>query len=210
MLVYFRSMYSIKKTDQTNDSIIRQALVKQLENEYASNPEYRVIPELGLWHGASRIDVAVVNGILHGFEIKSDRDTLYRLPSQREAYNSVFDKVTLVVGAKHFIDAFKIVPDWWGIQTAHLDEDGVVFFNTIREPEENPKQDEISIARLLWKNEALELLEIVGKADGVRSKPREFIYTRVAETIEINVLKKYVRNVLQGPRQDWRPDLQLA
>ena len=203
-------MYSIKKTDQTNDSIIRQALVKQLENEYASNPEYRVIPELGLWHGASRIDVAVVNGILHGFEIKSDRDTLYRLPSQREAYNSVFDKVTLVVGAKHFIDAFKIVPDWWGIQTAHLDEDGVVFFNTIREPEENPKQDEISIARLLWKNEALELLEIVGKADGVRSKPREFIYTRVAETIEINVLKKYVRNVLQGPRQDWRPDLQLA
>jgi hypothetical protein len=203
-------MHSLKKTAQTNDTIIREALVKQLENEYASNPEYRVIPELGLWHGASRVDVAVVNGILHGFEIKSDRDTLNRLPSQREAYNSVFDKVTLVVGAKHFVDAFKIVPNWWGIETAHLDENGFVFFNTIREPGENPKQDEISIARLLWKNEALDLLESEGKAEGVRSKPRELVYTRVAETIEIEVLKKYVRNVLQSPRQDWRPDLQLA
>jgi hypothetical protein len=203
-------MHSLKKTAQTNDTIIREALVKQLENEYVNNPEYRVIPELGLWHGASRVDVAVVNGVLHGFEIKSDRDTLYRLPSQREAYNSVFDKVTLVVGAKHFVDAFKIVPDWWGIETAHLDESGSVFFNTIREPEENPKQDEISIARLLWKNEALDLLESEGKAEGVRSKPRELVYARVAETIEIDVLKKYVRNVLQSPRQDWRSDLQLA
>jgi hypothetical protein len=203
-------MHSLKKTALTNDTIIREALVNQLENEYASNPEYRVIPELGLWHGASRVDVAVVNGILHGFEIKSDRDTLNRLPSQREAYNAVFDKVTLVVGAKHFVDAFKIVPNWWGIETAHLDENGSVFFNTIREPGENPKQDEISIARLLWKNEALCLLESEGKAEGVRSKPRELVYARVAETIEIDVLKKYVRNVLQSPRQDWRSDLQLA
>ena len=203
-------MHSLKKTALTNDTIIREALVKQLENEYASNPEYRVIPELGLWHGASRVDVAVVNGILHGFEIKSDKDTLDRLPSQREAYNAVFDKVTLVVGAKHFVDAFKIVPNWWGIETAHLDKNGSVFFNTIREPGENPKQDEISIARLLWKNEALYLLESEGKAEGVRSKPRELVYARVAETIEIDVLKKYVRNVLQSPRQDWRSDLQLA
>jgi hypothetical protein len=194
-------MHSLKKTALTNDTIIREALVKQLENEYASNPEYRVIPELGLWHGASRVDVAVVNGILHGFEIKSDKDTLDRLPSQREAYNAVFDKVTLVVGAKHFVDAFKIVPNWWGIETAHLDKNGSVFFNTIREPGEN---------RLLWKNEALYLLESEGKAEGVRSKPRELVYARVAETIEIDVLKKYVRNVLQSPRQDWRSDLQLA
>ena len=199
-------MQSLKTIQQTNDAIIREALVGQLKTEYSKNPEYRVIPELGLWHGASRIDVAVVNGILHGFEIKSDRDTLNRLPDQREVYNSIFDKV----GAKHFVDAFKIVPEWWGIETAHLNEEGSVFFNTIREPRENPKQDDISIARLLWRSEALELLESIGRADGVRSKTRDVIYTRVAESIEIDVLKKYVRNVLQGPRQDWRSDAQLA
>lgn len=194
----------------TNDTIIREALLERLSKEYATNPEYRVIPELGLWHGAARIDVAVVNGVLHGFEIKSDRDTLARLPEQREAYNSVFDKVTLVVGGKHFVDAFKIVPEWWGIETAHVGKDGSVFFNQIRESRSNPMQDDISIARLLRRGEALDLLESVGRAKGFRSKTRDTIYAKVVETVELETLKSYVRNVLQGSRQDWRFGVQLA
>jgi len=203
-------MNSQKIIEQTNDTIIRKALINRLKEEYKDEPNYRVISELGLWHGAARIDVVVVNGVLHGFEIKSDRDTLARLPEQREAYNSVFDKVTLVVGSKHFIDAFKIVPEWWGIETAHASEDGTIFFNTIREARNNPAQDNVSIARLLWKREALDLLESVGKADGVRSKPREVIYARVAESIELESLKQHVRNVLQSSREGWRSDVQLV
>ena len=195
---------------RTNDTVIRQALVSRLNEEYITQPEYRLIPELGLWHGASRIDVAVVNGVLHGFEIKSDRDTLLRLPEQREAYNSVFDKVTLVVGSKHFVHAFKIIPDWWGVEIAHTDKNGKIFFNTIREAKNNPAQDNISIARLLWRHEALDLLESIGKADGIRSKPRELIYARIAESIDMEPLKKYVRNVLQSSRKGWRSDAQLA
>lgn len=193
---------------QTNDTIIRKALIDRLSKEYAAYPNYRIIPELGLWHGASRIDVAVVNGILHGFEIKSDRDTLARLPEQMGIYNSVFDKVTLVVGSSHLIDAFRRIPEWWGIETAHVSENGLVFFNTIRGPKDNPEQDDISIARLLWRREALDLLESVGKADGVRSKSRDAIYARVAGSIELETLKKYVRNVLQGSRQGWRSGAQ--
>lgn len=199
-----------KSMNQTNDTIIREVLVERLRKEYEANPEYRVIPELGLWHGATRIDIAVVNGILHGFEIKSDRDTLARLPEQREAYNSVFDQVTLVVGRKHFVDAFKMVPEWWGIQTAHMSEDGSVFFNPIREPKNNPVQDSVSIARLLRRREALNLLESRGKADGIRSQSRDTIYERVVESIELEVLKDHVRSVLQGPRQDWRFGVQLV
>ncbi len=194
----------------TNDTIIRKALLERLSKEYAANPEYRVIPELGLWHGAARIDVAVVNGVLHGFEIKSDRDTLARLPEQREAYNSVFDQVTLVVGSRHFVEAFKMVPEWWGIQIAHIGKDGSVFFNQIRESRSNPMQDDISIARLLRRREALDLLESVGMANGFHSKSRDTIYAKVVETVELETLKSYVRNVLQGSRQDWRFGVQLA
>lgn len=194
----------------TNDTIIREALLERLKKEYASNPEYRIISELGLWHGAARIDVAVVNGILHGFEIKSDRDTLARLPEQREAYNSVFDKVTLIVGGKHFVDAFKMIPDWWGIETVHMNENGSIFFNSIREPQDNQEQHDVSIARLLWRREALDLLESIGKADGVRSKPRDAIYTRVVESLELGMLKQHVRSVLQSPRQNWRSGVQLV
>ena len=194
----------------TNDTIIRKALLEQLSKEYAANPEYRVIPELGLWHGAARIDVAVVNGVLHGFEIKSDRDTLARLPEQREAYNSVFDQVTIVVGSRHFIEAFKMIPEWWGVQIAHVGKDGSVFFNQIRESRSNPMQDDISIARLLRRREALDLLESVGMANGIHSKSRDTIYAKVVETVELETLKSYVRNVLQGSRQDWRFGVQLA
>lgn len=205
-----RSQNIQKNVGQTNDTIIRKALVDRLNREYEAYSEYRIIPELGLWHGAARIDVAVVNGVLHGFEIKSDRDTLARLPEQRGAYNSVFDKVTLVVGSKHFVDAFKIIPEWWGVETAHASKDGTIFFNTIREAKNNPAQDNVSIARLLWRREALDLLESVGKADGVRSKSREVVYARVAESIELESLKQHVRNVLQGSREGWRSDVQLV
>lgn len=196
--------------NQTNDTVIREELVTRLVEEYAEYPSHRIIPELGLWHGAARIDVAVVNGVLHGFEIKSDRDTLDRLPEQMRAYNAIFDQVTLVVGSRHFVEAFKLVPDWWGIETARVSDDGHVSFNRIRMPQDNPEQDDISIARLLWRREALDLLESIGKADGVRSKPREAVYERLTESIELKPLKKHVWGVLQSSRQDWRSDVQLA
>lgn len=193
----------------TNDAVIREALVDRLVNEYRDS-HHRIIPELGLWHGTARIDVAVINGNMHGFEIKSDRDTLARLPEQIEAYNAVFDKVTLVVGSTHLVEAFRTVPEWWGIETAHIGADGLVFFNPIREPRDNMQQDNLSIARLLWRKEALDLLESKGKADGMRSKSRELIYARIAESIEKEPLKEYVRSVLQYSRQDWRLGVQLA
>ena len=192
---------------RTNDTVIREALVDRLKKDYAQS-NYRIIPELGVWHGVARIDVALVNGILHGFEIKSDKDTLIRLSEQGEVYNSVFDKVTLVVGSSHLIEAFKKIPEWWGVETARMDEHGKITFNRIRESSYNPHQDEISIARLLWKHEALDLLENIGRADGVRSKPRDAIYARLAESLELENLKKHVRNVLQYSRQDWRSDAQ--
>lgn len=192
----------------TNDNNIRQALRVELDKECANNPKEKIIEELGLQHGSIRIDIAVVNGIMHGYEIKSDRDTLARLPEQIQTYNAIFDRVTLVVGSKHFISAFKMVPDWWGIKTARISDEGVVSFNSIRRPKNNPTQHAVSIARLLWKQEALSKLENLGKADGIRSKPREVVYQRLAESIELKILKKHVRSVLLSPRQNWRSDAQ--
>ena len=71
-------------------------------------------------------------------------------------------------------------------------------------------QDDISIARLLRRREALDLLESGGMANGFHSKSRDTIYAKVVETVELETLKSYVRNVLQGSRQDWRFGVQLA
>jgi hypothetical protein len=62
----------------TNDAIIRAALKRYLEGRHAQDDKVRIIEELGISHGSCRIDIAVVNGMIHGYEIKSDQDTLQR------------------------------------------------------------------------------------------------------------------------------------
>lgn len=193
----------------TNDISIRSALKEKLEGLHAEDSKVRIVEELGLQHGAARIDIAVINGVLHGYEIKSDRDTLLRLPEQMDIYNSVFDQVTLVVGKSHLYDAINIVPDWWGITIAKFDTNNSVLFNHIREARKNTKQDSVSIARLLWRNEALEMLEKAGLADGFRSKPRDLIYEKLSEIFDQKTLEDKVRETLFF-REDWRVDAPLV
>ncbi|MFZ3055018.1 MAG: sce7726 family protein [Minisyncoccales bacterium] len=196
------------KLISTNDKIIRTAfreiLNKELDMYRKSGHSAEIFEELGVRHGTARIDLAIINGIMCGYEIKSDKDNLNRLPEQVKEFSSVFDKITLIVGKRHLYQAMQIIPDWWGVIIAKINCDQV-FFQTIREPENNNNQVKVSIARLLWKEEALRILENKNGADGVRYKPREFIYERLANISDIDTLKKQV-NTLLISREGWRSD----
>ena len=78
--------------------------------------------EFAILEGSGRIDVAVVNSKLHGYEIKSAVDTLERLPSQQESYSKVFDRITLVADERHIPEAVKILPPWWGLNCGPIAE----------------------------------------------------------------------------------------
>jgi len=182
----------------TNDKIIRTALKADLQRHHTADEKLRIVEEFCVEHGAIRIDIAVVNGLLH-----------VRLPEQMNAYNAVFDRVTLVVGKQHLYDAIKIVPDWWGLTIAKLGEHESVVLNRVREAKENTSQSSVAIARLLWRAEALQLLQEIGHADGLRSKPRELIYERLAERLDQKSLEDRVRDVLFF-REDWRSDAPLV
>jgi len=196
------------KINPTNDSMIRAVLRKKLEKKHAKDKHVRIIDELGLHHGDARVDIAVVNGVMHGYEIKSDQDTLFRLPEQIQVYNSVFDKMTLVVGKSHLYEAIKIIPDWWGVIVAKTDANGDVVFNTIRKEEVNKAQNQLSVARLLWREEALRILEDIDEAKGLRSKPRDLIYTRLSTVLDQKTLNKKVRETIFF-RADWRSESPL-
>lgn len=185
------------------DFQIRDALKRKVLNKYAKDPDTLIVDELGLMHGATRIDIAVVNNILHGFEIKSDRDKITRLPKQMKMYNSVFDRVTLVVGFRHVRKAFDIIPDWWGVKFVKMGKRGAIYFSEFRKPLNNPSPDSLSIAKLLWREEALFLLDEIGKADGLRSKPRVFIYKKLAQETDLEFLRAKVRQQLRS-RTNWR------
>lgn len=199
-------MAKIKKQLQTNDKIIREFLLRELELKYGNNNDVRVIEELGLDHGASRIDVAVLNGVMHGYEIKSDADTLYRLPWQINAYNSVFSKMTIVVGAKHLEHVINLVPDWWEIILVRQADGNAISFYQIRDGLTNQHQDNEAIARLLWKEEAINVLRELNAARGVISKPRGAVYERLASTLDSATLQRCVRDILFA-RGDWRVEL---
>ena len=191
----------------TSDKLIRNALKENFEKNYRDNPYSKIIEELGIAHGSVRIDIAVISSMIHGYELKSDVDTLDRLPWQMEMYNKVFDKITLVVGKNHAYEAVKIIPEWWGITIAKiaLPCKKVVFYE-IREAEENPDQDSHAVASLLWRDEALNILEKIGEANGVRSKTRNIIYERLAEVLDRQSLVSEVREHL-CTRLNWRSAL---
>jgi hypothetical protein len=192
----------------TNDAAIRTVLRCSLEEKHREDPTVRILDELGVNHGTARVDMAVVNGVLHGYEIKSDLDTLQRLPAQIEAYNAVFDKVTIVVGVQHLHEALELIPDWWGIGLVRQNAKGDLYLSNIREADKNPSLDSVAIARLLWRDEALAILESIDAAHGVRTKTRSVIYEKLATNLEQSTLRKKVRETLFF-RPNWRVDQKL-
>ena len=185
------------------DTDIRTALKTKVLKRYLSDTNSLIIDELGINNGSSRVDVALVNGIIHGFEIKSDSDSLTRLPAQISAFSSALDRVTLLVGYKLAGAALKMIPDWWGVKLAEQKSTGEIKLTEARSPRNNPQPNKRSIVKLLWRSEALELLEEIDSAKGIKSKPRQYIYDKLANVAELDVLRTRVRFQLKN-RTEWR------
>ena len=183
------------------DSDVRAAVRSRLSAIHDGDPNTSIVEEMGVWSGTVRIDIAVINGELAGFELKSDRDTLQRLPVQADLYSRVFDRVTLVVGSKHAAKARSLVPNWWGILEASY-KGGAVILKQKRLGRTNPNIDPYLVAQLLWKREAIRALEIFGLAGGWRSKPVKAIHERLAAEVPFPELAGCVRATLRR-RKYW-------
>lgn len=183
------------------DHDIRAALRAKLSRDFAGDDNTRIVEEMGVWSGSVRIDMAVINGELSGFELKSDRDTLERLPFQADLYSRVFDRVSLVVGERHFQTAVDYVPYWWGVLIATQDHQRIRL-ELKREAELNPSPEPYLVAQLLWKEEALSVLEVHDLAQGWRSKRVKDIHTRLATELPFEVLADHVRVGLKK-RKGW-------
>lgn len=185
------------------DSELRNAVKHSLLAPLCKDSTTLIIDELGLRHGAARIDIAVVNGDLHGYELKSERDNLRRLPRQVGVYNAVLDRITLVVTEHHFTQATQMIPSWWDVLLAENAPAGDITLRMVQTGGMNPHISALAVAKLLWRDEALQLLEAHGAAEGFRSKPRRFIYSCLVELLDLPQLRAYVRDQLRA-RKDWR------
>jgi hypothetical protein len=179
------------------DPEIRAALLGRLHRLHDDEREVVFLEELGLCRGQVFVDVTVVNGALHGYEIKSDRDSLRRLVGQAALYGRVLDRATLVVGSRHATDAAAAVPSWWGILVAGSSGSGIRF-QQVRRGRRNPSRDRRALVELLWLDSALELLAARNAIHGYRGKPRHEVWDRVCELYDLDEVADAVRALLKA------------
>lgn len=183
-----------------NDFKMRRLLLEELNAKYADCEDTRIINELGLDFGASRIDVAVVNGILHGYEIKSDLDTLVRLPRQIQYYNRAFERMTIVVSRKYLEEVQYMIPSWWGIKVLSADQTRLI---EVRKGRKVSFQDPSLIIKLLWKKELEDLIDYLKLAKSYKKMRKNQLLLFLTKETDFSTLREYVYNTLKK-RENWR------
>jgi len=184
------------------DPDIRKALTTYLSALHADQPETLFRHELGLCSGERRIDLAVLNGSITGYEIKSDVDTLMRLSGQADVYNQVLDYATVVTTARYIEKATALLPSWWGVILAQsLDRE--VALTEVRPMTRNVEHSPMALAQLLWRDEALNELRCRNAARGFAKKARWYVWERLIEVVPLDELRDVVRERLKA-REDWQ------
>lgn len=191
---------------ETTDSDIRLALhVKRLRHA-RTRPDTLVVDELGLAHAKSRIDVAVINGCIHGYEIKSGKDSLDRLAAQIAIYRQTLQKLTIVAAPKHVAALMNHAPEWCGLIEAERGPRGGISFSVLRNAIANPEIDPVMVAHLLWRDEVIDLLGRAGYPSKDLRRPRKQLYEMLCEAMTLREITASIRSfMMQRPTWKDRP-----
>ena len=187
------------------DPVIRAAFHRTILARAHQDAKTFVIDELGLKNGEIRADIAVLNGKMIGYEIKTDKDNLVRLPSQVSAYSDVFDKAYVIVGEKYIQKVRENLPEWWGVFCIKIDKQDFISFEEVKPGEANPQQNPYTIAQLLWKQEVVDLLQNKFNCVVKTSYTKPKLYEILVQQCSVENLSKSVLQVIksrEGSRKD--------
>lgn len=187
----------------STDQDIRKALRSKFRNRHKGDSSTLIIEELGLDHGANRIDIAVLNSSIHGYEIKSAKDTLLRFPDQQNAYSAALEKLTVVAAPCHIEQLSELLPQWSGLISAEFGPRGGIHFKNLRKAQRNPLIDLFRTAHLLWKSEAKSLLVRTGYNSIPSRCTRKELYALIAERVTLEQLRDFIKESFRH-RTDWR------
>lgn len=191
------------KTNLLYDIDIRKTLCEELHKQLPTKFKSMIINELMV--GESIADVSVITEKnVSLFEIKSDMDSLVRLPKQVRDYDAVGDYCSLVTTdtfLQKIQDQF-LIPDHWGILKASS-IDGQVILESVRQPVYSPEVNPDYLAHSLWSDELIEHLTDINSLYGVKSKNNWYKSQRLIENTTTNELKRIYRNS-HLKRGNWR------
>lgn len=180
---------------------IRAAVRERLTHLHGPAPATLLRDEMGLCLGATRVDVAAINGHLTGCEIKGGQDRLTRLPHQVDLYGQVLDYAVLVAEPKFAAKAAEHVPAWWGIWQAE-DHDGRAALAELRPAVQNTSTVPLSVAQLLWRDEVYDELARRDATKGMAKATRWRLWAALVDLLEPDELAAIVRARLKA-RPAW-------
>jgi hypothetical protein len=171
------------------ESHIKLALKQYLAGGDTDLP-LKILTEVQIGSDAARADLVEVENF-HCYEIKSDRDSLRRLIDQGSRYIQVFDRVTLVTAQRHLELALQMVPSWWGVVL--IPDDVAGDLKELRAAQPNSRQTTYALAKLLKKDECLNILKDANLHKGLSSKS---LY-KLQEFIACNFCKERIRDLVK-------------
>ncbi|MGD1007109.1 MAG: sce7726 family protein [Ignavibacteriaceae bacterium] len=182
------------------DTDIRKILHLFLERENKLIKDTLILDELDLCSGLSRIDIAVINGVIHGYEIKSEEDSLSRLHNQMNYYNKSLEKITIATNLIHLNEVKERIPKWWGLIL--VDNTEAENLTDIRNAEENPHIDAQCLLQFLWKDELLQLAQKYN-LNIKRSSNKRVLQVEITNELKLDIISQEVRQALKS-RHNWR------
>jgi hypothetical protein len=187
---------ALQLSDRSRDPDIRCALHQWLLAQHANCPGAAIIHELDIPRPSGRVDVALINGRLAGYEIKSSVDTLTRLTDQEASFSAVFERMTLVVTERHSKRSLNVIPEWWGIMEA-----GSGSLRVIRRGRSNPTLNLESVLYVLSKAELQKVQQGLGLTMKARSRKEKI----VVEILTIRRRSKILELVRESLKRRPRP-----
>jgi hypothetical protein len=180
---------------RSRDPDLRGLVHERLAEQHGNDREAVIVDELAICSARARVDIALVNGMLSGFEIKSDVDGFTRLASQATQYCRVFNHLTLVCAPRHVQSAIDRLPAWWAIWA--VEPRAACPIDVVQRGADNPRVCIRATAGLLWRDEMLELLADHGMANGMLSKPRRDLVATLVAAFDEATLCTEVRTRLR-------------
>ena len=176
----------------TTEAIVRHSLREEM---LASSPQpTEAVYEFWVPRSNERADIAIIGDRgFEGFEIKTDRDTLKRLPRQAQAYSRLFDRCNVALAPRHIDAATEILPSWWGVLV--FDCEPIPTFSRLRDAGVNDGVDPETLVRLLWRSEVHAALCALGMPPEPKAL-RSRMWEQLLSLVDLPGLKVTVRKAL--------------
>ncbi|EPZ0267921.1 ABC transporter [Serratia marcescens] len=153
-----------------------------------------IINEMVVANWSRRADLAVANGHLQAFEIKSDFDSLKRLDGQLEIFTSRFEKVTVVCAPKFTYEVKKKVTPEVGV-IEYLHDSKGVRFKIVQRGRTSPIANKKIYISFLLKKELQSLL--VESNIKYFSESGRGVLEKIAENISLSKIRLFVLNAIK-------------